>query len=74
MVRVKEFLRGLRAQLDEADPGWREALRADLNENCPGWENFAITLRDEFGVELDVVILANAEGVTGPRGRVAGDN
>ncbi|HVK19388.1 MAG TPA: hypothetical protein VM533_20810 [Fimbriiglobus sp.] len=64
MFRTSEFLRGLRAELDEADPGWRVNLRADLDSTYPGWESFSITVWDQSGVGREVVILSNRERIT----------
>jgi hypothetical protein len=64
MFRTTEFLRGLRAELDQADPGWRYTLRADLDTTYPGWETFSITVWDETGTSREVVILANPERIT----------
>jgi hypothetical protein len=64
MFRASEFLRGLRAELDAADPGWRITLRADLDSTYPGWETFSITVYDQFGASREVVILSNRERIT----------
>ena len=64
MFRMSEFLQGLRAELDEADPGWRATLRADLDTTYPGWETFSITVWDRTGTSREVVILANRERIT----------
>ena len=64
MFHVSEFLRGLRAELDQADPGWRTNLRADLDQTYPGWETFSITVWDRSGASREVVILANHERIT----------
>lgn len=64
MFRSIDFLRGLRAELDEADPGWRETLRADLDATYPDWETFSITVWDAAGTSHELVILANRERIT----------
>jgi hypothetical protein len=64
MFRASEFLRGLRAELDAADPGWRITLRADLDTTYPGWETFSITVWDRSGISREVVILSNRERIT----------
>jgi hypothetical protein len=64
MFRSSEFLQALRAELDEADPGWRVILRAELDATYPGWESFSITVWDQSGTSRDVVILSNRERIT----------
>ncbi|HET6573348.1 MAG TPA: hypothetical protein VFG68_07090 [Fimbriiglobus sp.] len=64
MFQTSEFLRGLRAELDKADPGWRSTLRADLDSTYPGWETFSITVWDPTGFGREIVILANPERIT----------
>ena len=61
-----ELLGYLRANLDQENPGWRDALRRQMDEQEPGWTVASVKVMTEEGKTVKVALLANPERVPDP--------